>query len=125
MDNGRWKLVDLPPERMVVNNMWIYKAKSDTMGDVLRFTACFVAKGCSQRASLDYTETFSPVIRMASLRLFLAFAAAHDLEFCQLGIDTAFPYAPIKEDVYIRKPLGSSDGTFKVCHLKRCLFGLK
>jgi hypothetical protein len=42
-----------------------------------------------------------------------------------LDIDTAFLYAPIKEDVYIRQPLGFGDGTSKVCHLKRCLYGLK
>jgi hypothetical protein len=62
---------------------------------------------------------------MASLRLFLAIAAARDLELCQLDINTALLYAPIKEDVYIRQPLGFSDGTSKVCHLKRCLYGLK
>jgi hypothetical protein len=101
MDNGAWELVDLPPGRMVVNNMWIYKVKSDTADDVSRFKARFVAKGCSQRAGLDYTETFSHVIRMASLRLFLTIAAAPDLELCQLDIDTAFLYAPIKEVVYI------------------------
>jgi hypothetical protein len=102
MDNGTWELVDLPPGRIVVNNMWIYMIKSDTIGDVSRFKAQLVAKGCSQRAGLDYTETFSSVIRMTSLRLFLAIAAARDFELCQLDIDTAFLYAPIKEDVYIR-----------------------
>jgi hypothetical protein len=62
-----------------------------------------VAKGCSQRAGLDYTETFSSsVIRMASLRLFLAIAAATDLELRKLVIDTAFLYALISDDVYIR-----------------------
>jgi hypothetical protein len=44
MDNGTWELVDLPPDRVVVNNMWISKVKSDTMGDVSRFKARFVAK---------------------------------------------------------------------------------
>jgi hypothetical protein len=102
IDNGTRELVDLPPDRVVVNNMWIYKVKSDTVGDVYRFKAWFVAKGWSQRAGLDYTETFSPIIRMARLRLFLAIAAARDLELCQLDIDTAFLYAPVKEDVYIR-----------------------
>ena len=58
IDNGTWELVDLPPYRVVVNNMWIYKVKSDTVGDVSRFKARFVAKGCSQCAGLDYTETF-------------------------------------------------------------------
>jgi hypothetical protein len=72
-----------------------------------------------------YTDTFSTVIRMASLRLFLAIVAAMDLDICQLDIDTAFPYAPIREDVYIRHPLGFSDGTRKVCHLKRCMYGLQ
>jgi hypothetical protein len=119
IDNGTWELVDLPRGPVVVNIMWIYEVKSDTMGDVSRFNARFVAKGCSQRACLDYTETFSPVIRMANLRLFLAIAAARDLELCHLDIDTAFLCAPIKEDVYISQPLGFDDGTSKVCPLKR------
>jgi hypothetical protein len=62
---------------------------------------------------------------MASLHIFLAIGAARDLELCQLDIDTAFLYAPIKEDVYNRQLLGFADGTSKVCHLKRCLSGLK
>jgi hypothetical protein len=125
MDNGTWELVELPPDRVVVNNIWIYMVKSDTVDDISRFKAPFVAKGYSQRAGLDYTETFSHVIRMASQRLFLAIAAARDLELCQLDIDTAFLYAPIKEDAYIRQPLGFIDGTSKACHLKCCLYGLK
>jgi hypothetical protein len=93
-----------------VNNMWVYKTKSDTYGEVSRF----MAKGCSQRAGLDYTETFSPVIYMASFRLFLAIDATTDLDLSQFDIDTAFLYAPIIEDVYIRQSLGFFDGTNKV-----------
>jgi hypothetical protein len=78
--------------------MWIYNVKSDTKGEVSCYKARFVAKECSQRAGLDYTETFSPVIRMASLRLFLAIAAAMDLDMCQLYIDTTSMYAFITED---------------------------
>jgi hypothetical protein len=106
MDNGTRELVDLPPDRVVVNNVWIYKDKSDTTGDVTCSKAGLVAKGCSQRVGLDYTEMFSHVIRMANVLLFLAIAAARDLELCQLDIDNGFLYAPIKEDVYIRQPLG-------------------
>jgi hypothetical protein len=125
IDKGTWELVDLPPGRVVVNIMWIYKVRSDTAGDISRFKARFVAKGFSQCAGLDYTETFSPVIRMACLRLFVAIAAARDLELCRLDNDTAFLYAPIKEEVNVRQPLGFGDGTSKVCHLKRCLYGPK
>jgi hypothetical protein len=99
---------------VVVNIMWIYKVTSDTEGEVSSFKARFAAKGSSRRTGLDYTETFSPVIRMARHRLFLAVAAALDLELCQLDIDTAFLYAPIKDDLYIRQPLDFSDGSPKV-----------
>jgi hypothetical protein len=98
--NGTWTLVDLPPGRRVVNNMWVYKVKTDHLGQVERFKARFIAKGCSQRHGVDYTETFSPVIRMASLFVMLAISAAMDLDLCLMDIDTAFLYAPIKEDVF-------------------------
>jgi hypothetical protein len=105
--------------------MWVYKAKTDAFGAVSRYKARLVAKGCSQREGVDYTETFSPVIRLASLRVFFSIAAARDLELGGLDIDTAFLYALIKEDVNIRQPLGFDDGTTNVCHLRRCLYGLK
>jgi hypothetical protein len=95
MDNGTWELVDLPANRTVVINMWIYKIKSDQTAKYLAFKARFVAKGCSQRAGLDYTDTFSPVIRLANLRLFLTIAAAMDLDLCQLDIHTTVLYAHI------------------------------
>jgi hypothetical protein len=71
----------------------------------------------------DDTEVSLPF--EATLRLFLAIAAAMDLDLFQLDIDTAFLYAPIVEDVYIREPLGFSDGTNKVCHLQHFMYGLK
>jgi hypothetical protein len=110
---------------LVVNNIRIYKVKSDTTGDASRFKARLVAKGCSQLASLDCKEAFSPVIRMASLRLFIAIAAALDLELFQLDIDTTFIYASIQEDVYTRQPLGSSQMARSRCVISRCLYGLK
>jgi hypothetical protein len=39
----------------IVNNLWIYKIKSDTDSAVTHYKAGFMAKGCSQRAGLDYT----------------------------------------------------------------------
>jgi hypothetical protein len=43
-----------PPDRVVINIMWIYEVKFDTKGEVSRFKARFVAKGYNQRAGLDY-----------------------------------------------------------------------
>jgi hypothetical protein len=130
MDNGTCELTDPPAGRAVANIMWIYNINSDTHGEDSRYKAHFVAKSCSQRAGLDYTKIFSPVILMVKLRLFLSIAGAMDLELFHLDIDTSMPffhflYAPIKEDVYIRQSLGFADGTPKVCHLKRCFYDLE
>jgi hypothetical protein len=119
------ELIPMSARRRVVDNIGIYKAKTYAYGAVSRYKARFVAKGCNQREELDYTETLSLVIRLASLRIFFSIAAAHDLELNGLGIDTAFLYAPIKESVYIKLPLGFDDGTSNVCHMRRCLYGVK
>jgi hypothetical protein len=55
IDNGTWELVDLPHDCVVASNMWIYKVKSDIVGDVSCFKARLIAKGCSQSVGLDYT----------------------------------------------------------------------
>jgi hypothetical protein len=48
------------------------------------------------------------------MRAMLAISAAMDLELCLMYIDTAFLYAPIKEDVFIKRPMGFIDGTSKL-----------
>jgi hypothetical protein len=95
------------------------QGKTDASSAVSRYKARFVAKECKQRKNIDYTETVLPVIRLASLRIFVSIAASHDLlELGGLAADTAFLYTPNKEDVYTRQPLGFDDGTARVCHMR-------
>jgi hypothetical protein len=95
MDKGTWGLVDFSTDRTIVNKMWIYKIKSDTYGEESRYKARLVAKGCIQRAGLDNIENFSPVMRIANLRLFLAIAAPWTSSSVNLT-STPFLYAPVK-----------------------------
>jgi hypothetical protein len=62
-------------------------AKIDASGAVSRYKARFIAHGCIKREGIDHTETFSPVIRLASLRIFFNIAATHDLDIGGLDID--------------------------------------
>jgi hypothetical protein len=123
--NDTWLLVDLPLGHCVVNNTWIYKAKTNHLGHVSRFKSRFVGKGDSQKEGAHYTEILSHVIRMVNIRVFLAISATMDLDLFQMDTNTTFTYAPIKEDVYVKQPLGFLYGTTKVCHLERCLYGFK
>jgi hypothetical protein len=90
-----------------------------------KFKARLVAKGYSQKADIDYTETFSPVIRFDTIRVMLSVAAKEKLHLAQFDIKTAFLYGELEETIYMRQPEGFEDGTARVCKLNKSLYGLK
>jgi hypothetical protein len=89
-----------------------------------------VAQGFSQRPGEDYMETFSPTIRVESLRILLALGAMEDLEIRQCDVVSAYPRSKLHATVYIRltpelrELLGIKDPN-KVLLLNQALYGLK
>jgi hypothetical protein len=65
-----------------------------------------VAKGYSQVKDLDFGETFSPVVRLESIQILLAYATHYDFKLYQMDINSAFLNDPIKEEVYVQQPPG-------------------
>ena len=64
------------------------------------------AKGFLQKEGIDYSETFSPVVRYDSLWLLLAIAAEEDLEMASFDVSTAFLYGELPEEIYMEIPEG-------------------
>ncbi|NDC96208.1 hypothetical protein EB077_12950, partial [bacterium] len=84
-----------------------------------------MGRGFTQRPSSDYTDTFSSVVKWATIRLVLALAAVHDWEFHVVDVKTPFLLAPLEEEVYLHQPPELSDGTSRVLRLRKALYGLK
>jgi transposase InsO family protein len=126
MENQTWKIVKLPPGKKAIGSKWVFKVKRKADGSIERFKARVVAKGFNQRPGFDYTETFAPTMRYATLRLVLALAAAEGLHLRSVDISHAFINSEIDIEIYMKQPEGFHQGDpNEVCELGKGLYGLK
>lgn len=113
--------------RNIISNKWVYKLKTKPDGTIDRYKARLVAKGFEQRDGIDFTETFSLVIKQAIIRLFLAVAFQFKWPLKQLDVSNAFLHGQLAEEVYMEQPKAFVDSTYPhhVCRLHKALCGLK
>nr|GEV36013.1 hypothetical protein [Tanacetum cinerariifolium] len=93
-----WILVDLPLGKRAISTKWVYKNKKDERGIVVRNKARLIASGHIQKEGIDYEEVFAPVVRIESIRLFLAYASFMGFMVYQMDVKSAFLYGTIEEE---------------------------
>ena len=124
-----WVLVPRPQHTNIVTCRWIFTMKYNSDGTINRHKARLVAHGFSQTYDVDYKETFSPVVRLNSVRILLSLAVNQGWSLHQLDVSNAFFYGELTEQVFMEQPPryvhSGGGGTDKVCHLHRAIYGLK
>ncbi|KAK1604337.1 hypothetical protein QYE76_028010 [Lolium multiflorum] len=125
--NATWSLVPRPPRANVVTGKWIFRQKFHSDGTLARNKARWVVRGYSQRPGIDYEETFSPVVKPATIRLVLHIAVSSSWPIRQLDVKNAFLHGSLDEVVYCQQPPGFVDASRPdhVCRLHKSLYGLK
>jgi len=104
--NQTWETALLPKDKMAIGCKWVFKIKYKINGIVERYKARLVVKGYTQKESIDYLGTFSPIAKITTIRLFLCLTSIYIWELKQLGINNTFLHEELKKDVYMVAPLG-------------------
>jgi hypothetical protein len=126
---GTWKLEDLPQGANAVGCHWVYMLKRDAAGNVIRYKARLVAQGFSQVPGVDFFDTYSPVVKLASIRTSLAFGTRLDCEIHQVDIKNTYLNREFEDNevIYMKQPPGVklTSNPYAVLRLLRPLYGLQ
>ncbi|GJX28486.1 putative RNA-directed DNA polymerase [Tanacetum coccineum] len=95
--NDTWEVVDLPLGRKVIGGKWVYRIKYKSSGDIDRYKARYVAKGYNQKERIDFDETFSPVVKIVTIRCVINLAVQNNWCIFQLDVNNAFLYGDLDE----------------------------
>jgi hypothetical protein len=111
----------------VIDCKWVYKIKRKQDDNLYPYKARLIAKVFQQRYGIDYEDTFSSVIKSATIRIILSIAVTRGWSLRQLDVQNAFLHEDLEEEVYMRQPSEFEDKTHPnyVCRLDKTLYGLK
>ncbi len=124
-ENHTWELVEMVPGMKVLPCSWVFKIKYDSEHIPVRFKCRLVAGGHRQKYGIDFDETFAPVSKGTTQKIFLSVAARRKWLVRQLDVSTAFLHGEVDALVYMQQPEGFEVGQNLVCKLTKCLYGLK
>ena len=103
LGNQIWELTELLVGKKALHNKWVYRIKNEHDGSK-RYKARLVVKGFQQKKGIDYSEIFSPIVKMSTIRLVLGMVVAENLHLEQLDVKTAFLHGDLEEDLYMIQP---------------------
>ncbi|GMF34430.1 unnamed protein product [Phytophthora fragariaefolia] len=117
--NDTFDLVEPPTGANIIGSTIVFRVKLNETGEVERFKARICAQGFTQEFLKDYVETYAPVARLNSIRVFLALATQKGMRIRQGDVPLAYVKAGLSETIYVRQPHGFEEGSLtKVWRLK-------
>jgi histone deacetylase 1/2 len=74
--NKTWHLVPPGINLNLINCKWVYRIKRKGGGSIDHYKARLIAKGFKQRYDIDYEDTFSHVVKIATIRIVLSISVS-------------------------------------------------
>nr|GEX68181.1 ribonuclease H-like domain-containing protein [Tanacetum cinerariifolium] len=92
---------------LVKNGTWILIPKPSDVN-----LARLVANGSNQHHSVDFDETFSPVVKPATIRIVLRLVVSRQWPIHQLDVKNVFLHDDLSKTLYMRQPLSFVDSLY-------------
>jgi hypothetical protein len=107
--NNTWDLIPRPPGVNLISGKWIFRHRLHPDGSLACYKARWVLRGFTQRSGIDFDETFSLVVKPATIWTVLTLALGRDWPIHQLDVNHAFLQGTLSETVYCVQPSGFID----------------
>ena len=127
-----WTVVQrdqLPKGTPILPAVWSMRRKRRlATREIYKWKARLTIHGGKQEYGVNYWETYSPVVRWSTIRLFLILASIHGWHTRQLDFVLAYPQAPVECDLYMEIPQGfeiNGDRKQYALKLEKNLYGQK
>ena len=78
--------------------------KRNENDEIIRYKAQLVAQGFSQRPSIDYEETYSPIMDTIIFQYLISLIVSEGLDMCLMDVVTTYLYGSIDTNIYIKIP---------------------
>jgi histone deacetylase 1/2 len=131
-DLKHWELIpksQVPQGTLILPAVWSMKRKRRiNTHEVYKWKARLNVHGGKQIKDVHYWETYSPVVKWSSIRMFLTLAVINKWHTRQVDFVLAYPQADIETDLYMEIPRGFEFAGTRQTHclqLKKNLYGQK
>ena len=116
-----------------VGYKWVFVRKRDEKNEIIRYKASLVTQGFSQRLSINYEETYSPMVDAITFRYLISLAVSEGLHMRLIDVITEYLYGSLDSDIYVKihegfkMPEIYNSISRDMCSIKlqRSLYGLK
>jgi len=99
--NQTWELVPRIKNKNMIGTKWIFFNKLNKYGKVIRNKARLVCKGYAQVEGINFEETFSLVVRLEAICMFLTLAMYKNFMVYHMDVKSVFFNGNLEEEFYI------------------------
>jgi hypothetical protein len=104
MKNNTQYLVPLPKGHHIFHYKWVYRDKYGIDGCVDNYRARLLAKVFSRVERIDYSKTFSCIVKMNSLHLVISLVVSQGWSIYQMHVKSVFMHGELNEEIYMDHP---------------------